>query len=176
MVASRLSGFATSLPLELVAIHAPWDLRHLPDGRGRGVSADVRGNPVADRPTSGTARAGMTGRWGQMRQSTTAELRLDHGKRLVLDSRTGTPAVWLRTEAVAIEFRCGAPCRDGQSRPTAQESGECRFTSIEVRSTIQISGLAGILNRQSGPSRDVKTKASSSIPDREALRFYRIRF
>jgi hypothetical protein len=50
-----------------------------------------------------------------MRQTTTAELCLDHGKRRVLDSRTGTPAVWLRTEAVAIEFGCGAPRRDGQS-------------------------------------------------------------
>jgi hypothetical protein len=54
-----------------------------------------------------------------MRQTTTAELRLDHGKRRVLDSRTGTPAVWLRTEAIAIEFRCGAPRRDGQSPPNS---------------------------------------------------------
>jgi Transposase DDE domain group 1 len=29
---------------------------------------------------AGTARASMTGRWGQMRQTTTAEVRLDHEK------------------------------------------------------------------------------------------------
>jgi hypothetical protein len=31
-----------------------------PDGRGRRVATDVRGHPVANRPT-GTARASMTG-------------------------------------------------------------------------------------------------------------------
>jgi len=38
----------------------------------------------------------------------------------------GNPTSWLRTEAVAIECRCGAPRRDGKSRPTGRESGECR--------------------------------------------------
>jgi hypothetical protein len=38
-----------------------WRLRHLPIGRGRGVAADVRRNPVADRPTAGPARASMSG-------------------------------------------------------------------------------------------------------------------
>jgi hypothetical protein len=39
----------------------PWPLCHLPDGRGRGVAADVRRNPVVDRPAAGTARASMSG-------------------------------------------------------------------------------------------------------------------
>jgi hypothetical protein len=30
-------------------------LRHLPNGRGRGVAADVRGNPVANHPAASTA-------------------------------------------------------------------------------------------------------------------------
>ena len=41
--------------------HQPRPLRHLPDGRGRGAAADVRGHPVADRPTAGTACASVTG-------------------------------------------------------------------------------------------------------------------
>ena len=40
----------------------PWPLRHLPDGRGRGATTDVSGNPVADRPVAGTARASMRAR------------------------------------------------------------------------------------------------------------------
>ena len=44
------------------------------------VAVPRQGNPVADRPAAGTAGASMTGRWGQMRQTTTAEVRLDEGK------------------------------------------------------------------------------------------------
>ena len=40
----------------------PWPLRHLPAGRGCGVTADLRRHSVADRPTAGTARASMSGR------------------------------------------------------------------------------------------------------------------
>src|SRR5271167_2198816 len=61
----------------------PWALRGLPTRRGRGVAADVRGYPVADRPVADTTRPGMTGRRSQMRQSTTAEARLDGGKQRV---------------------------------------------------------------------------------------------
>jgi hypothetical protein len=50
------------------------------DGRGRRVTVDVPGNPLADRPAAGTARARVTAGWDQMRQATTAEVRLDHGK------------------------------------------------------------------------------------------------
>jgi hypothetical protein len=53
---------------------------HVPDGRGRGAAADVPRHPAADRPTAHTAGAGMTGRWGQMRQSETAGVRLDERK------------------------------------------------------------------------------------------------
>ena len=37
----------------------PWPLRHPPDGRGRGATTDVPGNPVADHPVADTVRAGM---------------------------------------------------------------------------------------------------------------------
>jgi len=43
------------------------------------------------------------------------------------DSWTGNPAVWPRTEVVAIEFGCGGTSRDGGSGLTGRESGECRF-------------------------------------------------
>jgi len=38
----------------------PRSLRHFPARRGRGVAADVRRHPVADRPAACTARTGMT--------------------------------------------------------------------------------------------------------------------
>jgi hypothetical protein len=39
----------------------PWPLCHIPDGRGRGVAEDVRGNPDVDRSATSASRAGMTG-------------------------------------------------------------------------------------------------------------------
>ena len=90
--------------------HKPRPLRHLPNGRGRGAAADVPGNPVAGRPTSGTARAGMTGRWGQMRQTTTAELRLDHGKAASSSPASpSAPSFWLPPGRVRTNFVAAAP-------------------------------------------------------------------
>ena len=60
--------------------HQPRPLRHLPAGRGRGVAADVRGYPDAHRSAAGATCAGVTGKWGQMRQTTTGEVRLDECK------------------------------------------------------------------------------------------------
>jgi hypothetical protein len=39
----------------------PWPLRHVPDGRGGGSAADVRRNPLVDRPVAGTTGASMNG-------------------------------------------------------------------------------------------------------------------
>ena len=36
--------------------HQPRPLRHLSDGRRRGVATDVRRHPIVDRPAAGTAR------------------------------------------------------------------------------------------------------------------------
>jgi len=58
----------------------PRSLRDLPDGRGRGVGANVRRHPVADRPTAGTTHTSMRGAWSDVRQTTAAEVRLDAGK------------------------------------------------------------------------------------------------
>jgi hypothetical protein len=44
----------------------PRSLRHLPNGGGRSVASDVPGNPVADRPAAGTARATMRSAGGQI--------------------------------------------------------------------------------------------------------------
>jgi hypothetical protein len=55
----------------------PWAVRYVSDGRGRGAAADVPGNPVADRPASGAACPGMRSAGGQMRQTTTSEVRLE---------------------------------------------------------------------------------------------------
>jgi len=54
-------------------------LRHLPNGRNRGATVDVRRYPVADRPTAGTACASMSGQRDQMRQAT-AKVCLDLAK------------------------------------------------------------------------------------------------
>jgi len=62
---------------------------HPPVGRGRGVAADVRGYPDPHRPAAGATRAGVTGRWGQLRRTTRAEVRLDHRKRRVPASTGG---------------------------------------------------------------------------------------
>jgi hypothetical protein len=57
----------TSLREKLISAREdlqPRALRYLPDGRGRGATADVPGNPVADRPTAGISRASMNGTSG----------------------------------------------------------------------------------------------------------------
>ena len=59
----------------------PRPLRYVSDGRGSGTATDVRGYPLAHRAAAVTASTSMTGRLGQMRQTTTAEMRLDQGKR-----------------------------------------------------------------------------------------------
>ena len=58
----------------------PRALRHVPDGRGRSLAADVRRHPVADRPAASDARLGMRDRRHQMRQATTAEVRFNAAK------------------------------------------------------------------------------------------------
>jgi hypothetical protein len=72
-------------------------------------------NPDADRPAAATARTSMNGESGRMDGRRRQRCALITEKRRVLDSRTGTPAVWPRTEAVAIEFGCGGTSRDGGS-------------------------------------------------------------
>jgi hypothetical protein len=74
----------------------PWPLCHVPDGRGRGVAADVRGNPVVDRPAAGAACTGMKGIQGRKAQITMGEVR--HGSRQIDDSAVARPsysAFWL---------------------------------------------------------------------------------
>ena len=102
----------------------------LPDGRGRGAAADVPGNPVADRPAASAAGTGMTGRSGQIRQTTTAEVCLDARKSGGFRHHpAGDPMVGARTEAVAIKFPCGGTSRDGSS---VQRSG-IRGMSVEKK-------------------------------------------
>ncbi len=94
-------------PGELIRIggqgRQPWPLRDVPNGRRRGVAADVRGNPVSDRPAAGPTRASESGRWGQMRQTTTGEVRLDERKRTDCNlarratRRSGCKLGWLRS-------------------------------------------------------------------------------
>src|SRR5271155_4512051 len=109
----------------------PRALRDLPDGRGRGVAADVCGDLVADRPAASAARVGMRDAWDQMRQATTAKVRLDGGKATsssaprqpILDFRSSRhPSWWMLVAPVAQKARRG-PSR-------SRESGECRFRTL----------------------------------------------
>jgi hypothetical protein len=90
----------------------PRPLRHVPDSRGRGAPADVPRNPVAHRPVAGAAGASMTGRSGQTRQTTTAEVRLDQGKATSFGPARRATRRFGCKRVVAIEFRCdGASMR-----------------------------------------------------------------
>jgi hypothetical protein len=92
-----------------------------PYGRGRGAATHIPANPVADRPAAGTARAGMTGGWGLMRQPTTAEVRLDEGKAACSGAarraarRFGCQRDRLRSNFVATHL--------GQTEDRAQQPG-----------------------------------------------------
>ena len=58
----------------------PWPLRHVPDGRGGGATADVLRDPDAHHPVAGAARSSMKGLWGRKAWTTMGEVRLDEGK------------------------------------------------------------------------------------------------
>ena len=109
----------------------PRSLRDLPDGRGRGVGANVRRHPVADRPAAGTTHASMRGAWSDVRQTTAAEVRLDAGK---------APRFNVSTQLTG-GFDTSCPTRSaicsclGRSKGRSwlrndPESGECRFKLV----------------------------------------------
>jgi hypothetical protein len=97
----------------------PWPIRHLPNGQGRGVAEDIRGNPVADRPAAGTAQASMTGRSGQMQQTTTAEVRLDEGKAVRLGLRSRAPRRFGCPRVICdrIPLQRSSPRREYRAQP-----------------------------------------------------------
>ena len=108
------------------------------DGRVHGAASDVRRHPVADRPAARTASAGMTGRSGQMRQTTTAEARLDHGK--AAGSGVTRPNVspfgCPRVGCDRISLR-RASMRQTIA-PSGRESGECRLRNTLSNSRRQL--------------------------------------
>jgi hypothetical protein len=75
-----------------------------------------------------------------MRQMPTAEVRLITEGRRILASRTGSPAVRLRTETVAVEFGCGGTSRGGGSGLTGPG---IRGMSDNSVSTKPVAGLTG---------------------------------
>jgi hypothetical protein len=106
----------------------PCALCHLPDGRGRGAATDVPRNTVANRPTAGTARPRMTAR-GQMRQATTAKVRLDAGKA----GRFSVSRSRLRVlTASCLQFSVAKTGRRGDLTP--QPPGIRRMRRMSVKS------------------------------------------
>ena len=57
-----------------------WAVRNLPDGRGRGIGADVQGDLDADRPAAGAARSSMKGLCGRNTRARMGEVRLGEDK------------------------------------------------------------------------------------------------
>src|SRR6266849_1461657 len=46
--------------------------------------------------------------------------------------RARARGVWLRSEALASELRCGGTSRDGGSGPTGRWCGECRINRLKI--------------------------------------------
>jgi hypothetical protein len=63
-------------------------IQHVPARRGSGARTNVRRYSVADRPATGAAGTSVTGRRGQMRETTTAEVRLDAGQSVCFPAST----------------------------------------------------------------------------------------
>ena len=79
----------------------PRPLRRVPAGRGRGVAADVRRHPLADRTAAGTTRAGMRAsgsKCGKLRQRRCALLRLKQ--------RVSAVRCHLSPLSIALCWRC----------------------------------------------------------------------
>jgi hypothetical protein len=77
-----------------------------------------------------------------MRQTTTAEVRLDEGKAASSGATRPSLSPFLAVCGSAAKFRCRALRRDGRSRPTVRESGACRLRlQGEFRQQLIRSGL-----------------------------------
>jgi hypothetical protein len=86
----------------------PWRLRHIPDGRGRGATTDVPGNPVADRP----------------------KVRLDAGKAARF-SAWAQPVDWFDLAAHAVrDLRCPRRAKGRSLAHNHAESGKCRIKAF----------------------------------------------
>jgi len=110
----------------------PWPLRHPPDGRGRGATTDVPGNPVADHPVADTVRAGM--------RSAGPDATNDDGKRcasmqakLRVFSASAQSTDWFDScgaRGARFTVAHDGPRRDPWPHNRA-ESGECRVHTFE---------------------------------------------
>jgi hypothetical protein len=70
----------------------------------------------------------MNGRPGPLRQTTTAEVRLDEGKPPSYSPAwPSVSAFWLSAGRLRSNFVAAGTPRDGRSHPTSRESGECRI-------------------------------------------------
>jgi Kef-type K+ transport system membrane component KefB/nucleotide-binding universal stress UspA family protein len=108
----------------------PRALRDLPDGRGRGVTTDVRRVPNADRPVAGTARATMKGLRGGKALITIGEVRLDGGKATSSSAPT-QPILDFRSSRHPSWWMLVAPAQKARRWPSrSRESGECRFRTL----------------------------------------------
>jgi hypothetical protein len=68
------------------------------------------GYPDAHRPAAGATRAGVTVRWGQIRQTATGEVRLDERKANGLRrGKARNRTIWLQTVMGCDRFRCAPP-------------------------------------------------------------------
>ena len=109
----------------------PWPLRHPPDGRGRGATTDVPGNPVADHPVADTVRASMR-RGARCDKRRRQKVRLDAGKAARFSASAQSTDWFDSCGARGARFTVAhdGPRRDPWPHNRA-ESGECRVHTFE---------------------------------------------
>jgi hypothetical protein len=107
-------------------------------GRPRGIGAYIRGYPDTHRPAAGATRAGRIGRWGQMRQTTTGQPRLDERKAMGWSPAIrATPRLGCE-RGLRSNFVARRPDESGRSRPTNRESGDCRIKRLGEKWNLEV--------------------------------------
>jgi hypothetical protein len=100
-------------------------LRHLPNGGGRGIAADVSGHLVAHRTAAGPVRRHEQEIGSDA--TTTAEVRPTRAEQHVSAPRPGQLPGWPFTAHEARDLPCRRRPQDGSWPHNHRESGECRI-------------------------------------------------
>jgi hypothetical protein len=107
----------------------PRPLRDVSVGRGRGFAADVRGNPVADRPATSAACASMSGAGSDDAPATTAEVRPGAGKAAFQCASVESTSWFARLLRMRSAIYCCPKRPNGRSWPrTARKPGNVGLT------------------------------------------------
>src|SRR6516165_12506100 len=137
------------------------------DGRGRDATTDVPGNPVADRPTAGTACASMSEQRDQMRQATSAKVCLDLAKSARFIVSALSTASFNRP-LLALSTICRCPSRS-KERSWPRNRGHLANVHL-YHSSLRSDDVRIARNGESIPFRDLsRSVANDSEGGLEAL-------